>query len=407
MLKLFFHKRATRTVFLCLIVVVLSAVMLLDRANSPGQVSNLPQYVGTIYEKPVTFNEFYGAVANVKAQMTLENFDKPEILEKLLKNRPLLSRLAWQRLIMLREVRSRGIKVSDKEVVDLIKVSPLFSRKGEFDNSAYRSVLKNYVLLEPRRFEELLREDVGIQKFRNIFTADMKLSDEEVIDEYKKDFQKFRISYALIEFKDFTNKVKIDESLARGYYEDHKMDIAAYRTAKEGAAENRAVSFDDVKGDIIAYLSEIEGRAAAIKYAEDMYKKLAELTDKDKNTFEAACTELGLKNQMSDFFSKSDNIEGIGPAAPLIDIVRQLKEGHMSNLIELKDNILLFRVAETEKTDEAKFKAEKEAYSKKVIERKKNKFLDMRLRNLELRTSLNIDLDDLEKYNKGREREKI
>ncbi|MDP2928741.1 MAG: hypothetical protein Q8O01_01580, partial [Candidatus Omnitrophota bacterium] len=245
------------------------------------------------------------------------------------------------------------------------------------------------------------------QKFRNIFTADMKLSDEEVIDEYKKDFQKFRISYMLIKFKDFIDKVKIDGRLASDYYENHKIDLAAYRTAKDHGAGNRTVSFDDVSEDIIAYLSEIEGRNAAIKYAEDMYKKLAELTDKDKNTFEAACAELGLKNQMSDFFSKSDNIEGIGPAAPLIDIVRQLKEGHMSNLIELKDNILLFRVAETEKTDEAKFKAEKEAYSKKVIERKKNKFLDMRFRNLELRTSLNIDLDDLEKYNKGRDREKI
>ncbi len=121
----------------------------------------------------------------------------------------------------------------------------------------------------------------------------------------------------------------------------------------------------------------------------------------------AACTELGLKNRVSDFFSKPDNIEGIGAAAPLIEIVRQLKEGHMSNLIELKNNILLFRVAETEKIDETKFMAEKKEYSKKVIERKKNKFLDMRTRNLELRTSLNTDLDDLEKYNKGRDREKI
>ena len=48
--------------------------------------------------------------------------------------------------------------------------------------------------------------------------------------------------------------------------------------------------------------------------------------------------------------------------------------------------------------DEERFKKEKDEYSKKVLDAKKNKYLEAWLRRLELNTKLLIDLKDYEKY---------
>jgi len=48
--------------------------------------------------------------------------------------------------------------------------------------------------------------------------------------------------------------------------------------------------------------------------------------------------------------------------------------------------------------DEEKFKSQKDGYSKKVLDAKKNKYLEDWLRGLELNTKILIDLKDYEKY---------
>ncbi len=86
--------------------------------------------------------------------------------------------VSWQTIILNREAKKRGIRVTDKEVADEIRKQ--FSDPGNyFNQEMYGSWVRRNFRGEPREFEEAFRKHMVIQKIREQILTGVPDADRE------------------------------------------------------------------------------------------------------------------------------------------------------------------------------------------------------------------------------------
>ena len=339
MLKLLRHKNVSKVVLWGILILILPAFVIWG-AGSMGKESKGPKFVGMIDGKKVSFDNFAGAISSVRCQIFLNYFNNQKALGELLKNQSLMGKIAWDRLIMLKEAKRLKIKASNDEVVTYIRSHPLFMRNGKFDEGMYGYILRNNLGLDPRSFEEITRENITMQKLSTALTKEIKVTDEELNAYYRAENSKFKILYAII---------------AEG----------------ENASDTAGI-----------------------------YSKIYESMQKDGQSFEAACATIGLKTIETPLFSKTDYIEGVGEALPVAAESAGMKKGDVSGPVSVRKGLVIFKLVDEESAGPEKFAKDKEDYTKRLTELKSNMALETWLRVLEKANTLNINLEEYEKYYK-------
>lgn len=401
MLKQLRSKTVTKFVLWAILLLILPAFVLFGTERLTRGDKNVPKFVGMIENKKVSFSDFSQSLTSIRCQILLKYFDNQNALQTLLKNNSFLAKLAWDRLIMVKKARMARIKVSDKEVVNYIRSHPLFIRNDRFDDRMYQYFLKNSLGMYPRDFEEHIRENLMIQKLTDSVTKNIKVNDEEAAREYNRDNAKFKISYALVPVASFTDKVVVKEEDVKDFYEKHKDEFMLQTKDAETKEESRKVAgLDEMKPMIKTALTEKGAMPLALESAKNARDKIIDLMAKDKLTFEAAAAKAGLKAQESQVFAKSDYLEGIGEADTVADKAFSMKQNEVSEPIETRKGVLIFRVTDVQLPDKEKFAKDKENYSKKVLVEKKNIYTEEWLKNLEKTATINIDLNNIERYYK-------
>lgn len=400
MLKIFRHKNVAKVVLWGILILILPAFVLWGTGSSGRDKVKGPTFVGYIGNEKITFKDFADSLTAIRTQIILNYYNQPKVLDTLLASKAFLGKLAWDRLLMARQAKKAHVRVSDKEIVSFVRSHPIFSRNGAFDDKIYLYVLRNNMGLDPRAFEEIARENIAIQHLNDQVTKDVKITDDEVTQAYRADNEKFKISYTLFSADDFLDKVKVDPAKVKEYYEAHKDEliVPAKKRADNKALQETVAAFDDIKGEIEKFLKEDDAREAAIKSASETETKIKDLMAKENLSFEAAAAKLGLKVQESAFFAMPEYLEGIGDANRIVEVAAKLKKDGVSGAVEVKKGAIIFRLADTQKFDEEKFKKEKPDYSKRALEIKKTIYLENWLRGLERDNKLNIDFKDYEKY---------
>ena len=189
-------------------------------AGSASKEKRGATYAGLIFGKKVTFDEYDDSL---KAGYTDALMIYGQGAQQLQKS--FLNQQAWDSIILLKEAKIRGIKVSDKEVINEIKQYPFFQTKGKFDDKIYGLMLKNVFHLEARNFEEQIRDTLVIAKLINSSIGKVDLRDEELKKLYAEQNEKVKISYILFEPKNFIQEVKIEDKELSAYYQEHKNDF--------------------------------------------------------------------------------------------------------------------------------------------------------------------------------------
>jgi len=313
-------------------------------------------HAGKLFGRKISFEEYtdsFQAVRNKAIMMYGTNLN--EIYESLN-----LENQAWQRLILVKEARSQGIKISDKEVVEKIEGFPFFQSDEKFDTKAYEMILKQVFRIEPRQFEEEIRDTLMIAKLQESVTEGLDVSDEDLLDEYKKENEKSKIAFIMIKPRKFEDDVKIDETTLKKYYEDN---LEAFRVQEQLNCEYLGFEFADYQADIEATDEEIqqyydenrndfdpdkefdEVKAMAknsliLKKARDKALLAAEkidlkLIDKNKRLEEVA-KENDLTIKETGLFERGRSIPQIGWFPELVKKASRLKVGARSELIKSK-----------------------------------------------------------------------
>lgn len=399
MLKLFRKKIVMKIILWGLVIIIVPAFVLWGGASMSRSKDKGPSFVGLVNNKKVSFDELSGAISGVRVQVILNYFNQPQTLDALLSNKPILAKLAWDRILMLDEVKRARIKVSNKELIESIRSHPLFLRNNVFDERFYSHMLKNSLGLEPRAFEEIFRENLALRKLSERMTSDIKISDEEALAEYKKDFEKIKVSYILLEPKDYTADIKIDENTVREFYDKNKSSLIVKSNIK-GAVPDRQATFGELKDSIENHFKEIEARVTLKPLSEKIYSELSEKIASGGKTLEKAASELGYSIKDTDFFSLNDKVEALVDAPMVVIAASTLKDFELSKPLEISRGFIIFEVVDRKPADEEAFKKDKEEYSKRSREKRSNMRMETWLRGLEEKAKLAIKLEEIEKYNK-------
>jgi peptidyl-prolyl cis-trans isomerase D len=401
MLKLLRNKNVSKVIFWALVILILPAFVLWGTGSLGRGGGKGPKYVGVIGNKKVTFDEFADNITSVRTQILLNYFNQPKLLDTYLKNKELLGRLAWDRILMCREAKKLKIPVSDKEVISAIKTHPMFLRGGSFDDRLYAYVLKNNFGLYPRNFEEVMRENLAIKKLNDIISGEVKLSDEETLEDYRKKNEMYKLAYVVIPTTNFMDKTKISDAEIKDYYEKHKTELLIpVKDPQTNKMTLKTAELKDVYDNLSSRLAQEKARPSAMKYAEEVRAEIMDMTEKGNLSFEDAVSKLGLALEQTDFLARTGYAEGIGEASVLVDEAMRLKDGGISAVVETRKGPVIFKVLEKAKYDEEKFKNEKDEHKKKLLEEMKNKRLEEWIRGMEHKAVLNIDVTDYEKYYK-------
>lgn len=143
----------------------------------------------------------------------------PQLIETLnLKQKALDSLI--NKLLILQEAKKLDITVGKEELQRHIAQMPYFQKDGHFDNTAYLRFLK-YNRTKPNEFEEKLRQDLLTEKLKNLIQDSVKLSEQEIYDNYAVKNEEININFIQFNPDRFKDKINPSQKKIEDYFSNN------------------------------------------------------------------------------------------------------------------------------------------------------------------------------------------
>ncbi|MCX5695738.1 MAG: peptidylprolyl isomerase [Candidatus Omnitrophica bacterium] len=324
MLKILRHKKTAKKVWIFLALIIIPAFALWGFGGAfRSREENMP--AGKIFGRAISKLELKDSLSAATTIAILQYGDKLPEIQKYLN----LEGQAWQRLILLEEAKRRAIKASDAEVIQAIEALPYFQYKGGFDNKTYQQNLQYIFRLNPRQFEEQMRQGIILSKLYKQVTDNTKIDENAIGKEYEKLNQEISIYYISSLSADFIKDIKPSAGELNDYFSKNK-DMF-----REPASFN------------IEYL---------VINSVVQVKEISELLNK-KFTFAKIAQELKLQPKETGLFIQNSPAPGLEWLAENPEIISKLKTVECSPPVQVGDLYYLLKLKETKEAHTPEFKA--------------------------------------------------
>lgn len=123
-----------------------------------------------------------------------------------------------ERYLVLKSARQEGLRVSDEEVREVVKVDKSFQISDSFNYSTYQQILQqnNYT---PEKYEAEIKEKLLLQKQQLGWVAGMVVNDQEVNQRYQLENQRVEVDYIPVDPAKFKPSTTLKEAEISAYYE--------------------------------------------------------------------------------------------------------------------------------------------------------------------------------------------
>lgn len=431
MLKKLRERKKIKMIMFLIAILIIPAFVLWGVGSALRQRQRT-SLAGKVFSRKISKEEFLKQYKAIYSQALLtygDYFDK-------LKDYLNLEGQTWQRIILLQEARRRRIQVKDSEIVEWVKSNPLFQKEGKFDKNTYQTILKYYANLNPREYEEYLRETLKIRKLLEEVTEGIDVTEEEAWKRYKQGNDLYRISYILFKSSDYSDKVsftpqelvdfyqenkqafkkpdqvnllylkldpvnyleevEVSEEEIEEYFQKHKEEFKEEKEAEgQSSEENQDKPLrlsDQIKKEIEFKLKREKARLKAEDLAWEISSQLSQGI-----SLEAVASQHKLEVKETGFFSPWDPIPGIGWAYKLTQKAFNLKPGETSDLIEIGEGFYFIKVKEKKPPYIPQFEEVKEEVEE-AFKRKRAEELAFKDAQEKLSQMLNLKPEELEEF---------
>lgn len=282
---------------------------------------------GKIFGKKVSLDDFdhYYQQTTVQAMIQYgQNFSKiREFLN--------LEAETWDRLILLHETKKRKIKIADQAVIDAVKEYPFFHREGQFDKLLYNDILRFVLKVQPRDFEEGIRNSLKFAELYKQETTNITVADQDVRDAYQKKNEKIQLSYILASADDFKNQIPVDETQLQKYYEEHKNDFAV----------PAMINVEYIRLELPENPTDQDKKTLTAK-ANDIAKEVSA----NKDDLAVAAKKFGVVLNTSGLFSMEQPNLQIGSSYEALQKIFQLKVGDVTAPLETPTGYQIVKMKE-------------------------------------------------------------
>lgn len=181
-------------------------------------------YMATVGKENIDFTEFQNTYKMVKQQQEqyysrggelspeMEQFFRQQTIQGLVDRR-----------LMMMEARKAGITASDEEIQKTILKYPFFLRNGSFVGmEEYSRIVDAVFHMSTDKFEESVGDDLVLQKYNDMLTSGLLVSDKEVEEQYRKNNLTAKIDYVSFETAPLMAEAQPKPEEVRAYYDAHK-----------------------------------------------------------------------------------------------------------------------------------------------------------------------------------------
>jgi len=272
-------------------------------------------------------------------------------------------------VLIQKEAKKMGIKVNKDEIAAEIAKVPAFQRNGAFDFAQYQQTLKAN-RMTPKEFEESQEQEILLQKARNKVKDGATVTDDEVLQAYKKQNDKVDLQYASFSPADVKASIKLTDAELTSYLQGHEAEFktpeqvsiaytlvnpaqfASKVTVSAEEAQNyyqKNIDRYQGKGGILPF-AEVKDQASADalkqKVAKEAYEKAADAANKFRTRadLDAAAASLGGKVEKTPLFIAKAPAASIAGETELISRAFALKQGELGGPVETAKGIYLLKV---------------------------------------------------------------
>lgn len=216
-------------VFIIIVVLSFIGLMVFEWGADYSGRSRVDDVVGSVNDIELTyeiFSEFYQQLyQNQRAQTGKTTFDENDLQQ--------LRNQVWeqfiQRTLFEEQMDKLGISVSDSEIVyqiynyplEQLKQHPSFQTDGVFDINKYRASFSN-PNVPWGQIEQIYRQQIPFLKLQNIIANTVRVSEEEILDEFKKQNLKAKVEYISVLPGTFNKDLEASEEEIKAFYEENK-----------------------------------------------------------------------------------------------------------------------------------------------------------------------------------------
>jgi peptidyl-prolyl cis-trans isomerase D len=146
----------------------------------------------------------------------------------------IFDQMVFNRVLTVEAARL-GLKVSNQELADTIRqILPQAFPDGKWiGEQAYSEMVQQGFGLSVQSFENQLRQSILQQKFRQLVTAGITVSPEEVREAFLRQNEKVKIDYVLVKPSDLAAKLHPSQSELEAWYKAH---MSEYQVPEQRAA---------------------------------------------------------------------------------------------------------------------------------------------------------------------------
>jgi peptidyl-prolyl cis-trans isomerase D len=268
-----------------------------------------------------------------------------------------------------REAKRMGIKVSNAEVIADISSMPYFQKNGSFDKQQYEQVLKMN-RISPSDFEESKRKEIMMRKARKAVIDEVKVSDTEAIEAYRKKRDKINLQFVSFAPAETRTEIKLTDKDLNEFLQKHEKE---FRTQEEislsyviltpdKVASKVSVTSEEIKTfyeknrdryqgkEGILPFDEVKDRvktdALKSKSAKHAYEMAADALNKNLKTADltAAAQMLGSTVNDTSLFSMKAPPASLAGEAALLQKAFLLKQGELGGPLETAKGVYLFKI---------------------------------------------------------------
>lgn len=358
-----------RRVIWILVLLLVPSFILFFHATGQAPLGRPDKSAGTIFGAAVPWETFdqHRSWVFVKVSNSLKGFP-PELLNSIVEQQ------VWRDLLLLAEAKRQRLRVADQDLATFIQAIPAFQDNGRFRADFYHGYLRSQGM-SPKTFEDLVRNDLLIERLVDSVKASVTVSEEEVRAAYEEANERRQGSLFAVEsgaYRKVAAAAITDEEI-RSYYDAHpdefripeqvRLDYAGATRDELAAAESPSeeeltafyqthqAEFDDASGQpqpfdavreqVRQRITDERARKALTALALDLEADLAA-----KFLFEEIVATRSLTPHAAGPLPVNSQGGSAGVEPAVLEAVEGLPEGVLSAVIETALGVYVARVTQ-------------------------------------------------------------
>ncbi|MBN2370709.1 MAG: peptidylprolyl isomerase [Vicinamibacteria bacterium] len=263
-MALSFMRRHRRWLFIFLWLVILAFIILYIPAFLNVEEGSQSEIIARVAGQPISRGQFlrvYFDQRRLLEQMSRERADRERLKYELrILPERVFRDLVEQRLLAL-EARRLGVEVDDAAVARAISNDPGFRVGDRFDPAEYRRRLE-LRRISVEEYEAQVRAELRGARVISLITAGVSVTPADVEKEYRRQTERLRAEYVLIDVEPFRTDVKVTDADVSKRFEERK---EAYRIPEKRVVDYILIDRAQLQaqaevtgGDIETYLEQNE-----------------------------------------------------------------------------------------------------------------------------------------------------